>query len=226
MRGEAREAVRRNKRIVLGVVALYVVGAVMLIGVTFAFSTPSWQLPFSLGVLVGFLPALWLAFSSAMGFAPRFLGADAERWTADELRKLPGRSWAVFHDVVLDKVNVDHVAVGPGRLYAIETKWTSSDLPESQVKRLAGQAAYRAQALQHALADAGVRRNVVPLLVVWGPKAHKRFSRPGKVGPTVVVAGRESKSWLQRMRTAANSGAMDHPARQAVRQLITAAEAE
>lgn len=87
------------------------------------------QRPFATGLLVGFLPNLWLTFASAMGFAARSLGADAERWTADELRKLPRGSWAVFHDVMLESANVDHVAIGSGRVYAVETKWTSSELP-------------------------------------------------------------------------------------------------
>lgn len=222
---EARQRLWRNKHILLGVVALYFLGGVIVVGTSMLSSGASWQVPFALGLFVGFLPALWLTFSSAMGIAPRLLGADAERWTADELRKLPTPSWAVYHDVVLDQVNVDHVAIGPGRVYAIETKWTGSELPKGQVKRLAGQAAHRAQALQRALAGQNVNRGVVPLLVLWGTHAHKRFADPAKVGRTRVMAGHESKVWLRRMKDAGTSDAIDHPARQAVRRLIADTEA-
>ena len=226
MRREVRGALRRNTTLLLRVVALYALAAAILVGTSVVFDSPSWQLPFTIGALVGFLPCLWLAFSSAMGFAPRWLGADAERWTADELRRLPSRSWAVFHDVMLDDFNVDHVAIGSGRLYAIETKWTSSELAHAHIKRLAGQAAHRANALRRALASRGVRRQVVPLLVLWGPAAHKRYGdQPGMIGETRIVAGSASKDWLKRMQSAAANGAIDYPARQAVRELIVEADA-
>lgn len=195
------------------------------VAIAMVFEAPSWQLPFVLGLTLGSLPALWLTFTSAMGLAPRWLGADAERWTADALHKLPDRAWAVFHDVHLGGVNVDHVAVGSGRVYAIETKWTSSDLPDYVVKRLAGQATNRARALERALATEGVRRQAVPLLVLWGPAAWRRYGdSPALVSGARVVAGHASKVWLGRMQAAAPPhGEIDYPARDALRRLIEVA---
>lgn len=226
LRGEAWRAIRRNPRIVVGVLATYLVAAAVQVAIAVVFEMPSWQMPFLVGLMLGSLPALWMTFTSAMGLAPRWLGADAERWTADALRKLPERSWAVFHDVYLGGVNVDHVAVGSGRVYAIETKWTSSDLPEHIVKRFAGQASHRAGALERALATQGVRRQVVPLLVLWGPAAWRRFGKgPVLASGTRVVAGHASKDWLGRMQAAAPNGAIDYPVRQALRRLIELGEA-
>lgn len=93
------------------------------------------------------------------------------------------------------------------------------------MKRLSGQAAHRAQALQRALAKCGIVREVVPMLVLWGPAAHRRYPEPDLVGPPRVVAGRASKDWLPRMQAAATTnGAIDHPACNAVRQIIEDAE--
>lgn len=225
LRGEAWGAIRRNPRVVIAVVATYLIAAAFQVAIAVFFETPTWQLPFLIGLMLGSLPALWMTFMSAMGLAPRWLGADAERWTADALRKLPERSWAVFHDVYLDGVNVDHVAVGSGRVYAIETKWTSSDLPDHVVKRLAGQANHRAGALERALAGQGVRRQVVPLLVLWGPAAWRRFGEgPALAAGARVVAGHAAKDWLGRMQAAASDGAIDYPARQALRRLVELGE--
>jgi hypothetical protein len=203
------------------VVVLYAGAGAVFVAASFLFPSPSWLLPLEIGFLIGLVPFMAHTFLSAVGLTFRWLGADAERWTSEELQKLPSRSWAVFHDIPLEYANVDHVAVGPGRIYAIETKWSSGDLEGRAVKRLAGQAAHRAQSLQRTLADAGIRREVVPLLVLWGPAAYRRFGeKPAKVGPTRIVAGHASKDWLDRMQSAAAVGDIDHPARQALRQLI------
>lgn len=54
------------------------------------------------------------------------LGQYGERNVADNLDPLRQRKWRVFHDVPAErngvKFNIDHVAVGPGGIFAIETK--------------------------------------------------------------------------------------------------------
>lgn len=55
-------------------------------------------------------------------------GADGEEATARALATLPSAEWAVFHDVRWPGrklANVDHVAVGPGGVFVIDSKnWT------------------------------------------------------------------------------------------------------
>lgn len=54
------------------------------------------------------------------------LGWFGERITAEELEPLKAEGWQIFHDVPVSagksEWNIDHVAVGPGGIFAIETK--------------------------------------------------------------------------------------------------------
>lgn len=181
--------------------------------------------PFLAGVLVGGLPVFGQGLLTAWGFSPRSMGADAEQWTAQELRKLDERAWTVVHDVPLSRANVDHVAIGPGRIYAIETKWTGTEAHPAVVKRWARQAAGLAEELRREMATRDVNREVVPLLVVWGVRARRQLGDvPTKIGPTRVVVGRASDVWLDRMRGAADQFVIDHPAVTAVQAIMREAE--
>ncbi|HXC34244.1 MAG TPA: nuclease-related domain-containing protein [Candidatus Acidoferrales bacterium] len=55
-----------------------------------------------------------------------YLGFFGERFVADSLEPLKVKGWFIFHDVPFagetGKFNVDHVAVGPGGIWAIDTK--------------------------------------------------------------------------------------------------------
>ena len=56
----------------------------------------------------------------------RYLGFFGERIVAEALDPLKARGWLVFHDVPCgdpkSPFNIDHVVVGPGGVFAIETK--------------------------------------------------------------------------------------------------------
>jgi hypothetical protein len=169
-------------------------------------------------VLVGFLPFYFSYFLLSEGIAQRQMGGDAEEWTAEELEALDRRVWRVFHDVVRYG-NVDHVAVGPGRVYAIETKWTSAGI--RYLDQLAACAERQAQRLRDELSARGTSREVVPLLVVWGPRvAEELGEQPKRIGDARVVAGRHSSIWLQRMVGAADRLEIDLPAARTIEALI------
>ena len=85
-------------------------------------------------------PAFWLTFAiiftilSAIWFwrlfpiARRFnRGERGERHVADVLDELRSDGYRPIHDIVGDKFNVDHVLVGPGGVFAIETKYRSGN---------------------------------------------------------------------------------------------------
>jgi Nuclease-related domain len=58
------------------------------------------------------------------------LGRDGERVVGDALQELVGTGWRVFHDVPGNKFNIDHVVIGPGGIFMLETKTRSK--PHSQ----------------------------------------------------------------------------------------------
>jgi Nuclease-related domain len=83
-------------------------------------------------------PLFWLIFAiiftvlSAVWFwrlfpiARRFnRGERGERHVADVLEELRSDGYRPIHDIVGDGFNVDHVLVGPGGIFAIETKYRS-----------------------------------------------------------------------------------------------------
>lgn len=84
----------------------------------------------------------WFAAGAGVGLAPFFLwtslrsdeaerldrAAFAEEWVEDELAKLESDGWKAHHNVSFDKVDVDHVVIGPGGVVVVETKWSSHDL--------------------------------------------------------------------------------------------------
>ncbi len=53
------------------------------------------------------------------------LGRDGERSVAESLDALIAEGWRVFHDIPATGFNVDHVAIGPKGILAIETKTRS-----------------------------------------------------------------------------------------------------
>ena len=49
-------------------------------------------------------------------------GATGEETVGDVLATLVDEGWSVFHDIQTGRGNIDHVVVGPGGLFTIETK--------------------------------------------------------------------------------------------------------
>jgi hypothetical protein len=50
-------------------------------------------------------------------------GAEGERKTAKALRPLEGLGWHISHDIQTGYGNYDHVVVGPGGVFLLETKY-------------------------------------------------------------------------------------------------------
>lgn len=71
------------------------------------------------------LAARWFA-RKAQESGNRYLGYFGERLVAEYLEPLKAQGWRIFHDVPAlnngHKFNLDHVAVGPTGVFAIETK--------------------------------------------------------------------------------------------------------
>lgn len=123
--------------------------------------------------VVGFLWAVnWFA-SLDGGFYVR-AGAWAEEWTSEAIRKRLPDSY-VIDDFPLSGRNLDHALVGPGGLYAIETKWRAKwkgrtmTLTGGRLEIERRQTASEAEELQQILLELGHNVPVRAALVLWGP---------------------------------------------------------
>lgn len=101
------------------------------------------------------------------------MGAEAEAWTSRALKKASGPGWHIVDGVSFAYHDVDHVLVGPGGVYAIETKYTDStiDLTSRRgreiASRWADQAVEGARSLRLLLRDHQVDQ-VYSGVLVWG----------------------------------------------------------
>ena len=144
------------------------------------------------------------------------LGQQGEQWTAQELRKLRGDGWRVVNHVVLRRRDIDHVLVGPGGVYAIESKWKSDPLRLSPLDSWIVEAVTQARSnardltMWHDLKTLGVGE-VKPVVFFWGPGAVELppvFEHQG----VTVVKGSSSGEW----RASLVGHELDGPAIQAV----------
>lgn len=68
---------------------------------------------------------LFVAFKTVRNFnqlTKLRLGHAAELAAAAELMLLQAQGYQIFHDIQADKFNIDHLAIGPNGVFAIETK--------------------------------------------------------------------------------------------------------
>jgi hypothetical protein len=118
-------------------------------------------------------------------------GASAEEHVGGLLDELAEGEWRVIHDATLGRGNVDHIVIGPGGVFTVETK---SHPGPVRVARVHGATLRQAHAQQKALEQiTGV--SVEPLLVfsrAWvdRPLARRKGVR---VLPARMVVGHLSK---------------------------------
>ena len=131
-----------------------------------------------------------------------FKGARGEERVAGLLEMLPA-GWHVFHDFEAGGYHVDHVAVGPTGVYAVETKnWrgrVTAEKGEILVDGVLpdraplGQAAAEAKAVEAALRKAGCDVEAEPVLCM----ASDTFAEGAvRVGGTVVVNASGVAAWV------------------------------
>lgn len=107
--------------------------------------------------------------------ADRWLrGAAGERAVGTICAGLEANGWQAIHDVSLGRGNIDHILVGPGGIFTIETKSHRGGIPVDHIDPKMLKQAYA----QKKLLERITGRDVQPLLV---------FSRAYLVGPTPPV---------------------------------------
>jgi len=177
---------------------------VLVVGIALAGLTeflPSWTRGFVAGAwlasVVWFLVFLVVQLS---GTASAMMGTTAEQWTAQELRKLRRRGWKVVSHTIPKYGDIDHIAVGPGGLLVVETKWRSdpTDFDDqgwltAECRKLSENARLIRLSLQARLQDAPTRT----AFVCWSPGGSSdRRSEPVEMEGVTVIPGPGLPAWL------------------------------
>ena len=177
---------------------------VLVVGIALAGLTeflPSWARGFVAGAwlasVVWFLVFLVVQLS---GTASTMMGTTAEQWTAQELRKLRRRGWKVVSHTIPKYGDIDHIAIGPGGLLVVETKWRSDptafadkDWLTAECRKLSENARLIRLSLQARLQDAPTRT----AFVCWSPGGSgDRRSEPVEMEGVTVVSGPGLSAWL------------------------------
>lgn len=173
---------RRNRSRFLILAAVF---APFVIGVNLA--AARWNsLWWTAGLVTGMVVAMFVIVRmSPPGWIENWQdGAVGEQWTGQTLRGLETQGWRIFHDLTASYGNMDHVAVGPGGVFLLDSKrWMGSvtvegdsavvrrvEDPDLQwrftspghVKGLAREVSEAVRAATH------VPVWVTPVIVVWG----------------------------------------------------------
>jgi hypothetical protein len=164
------------------------------------------------------------AFASALLFLARDVlttrrvqelsdGNLAEQFTSDEVRRLRRRGWRVVDRVEFEHGDVDHVVLGPGGVYAIETKWTSRPWHLEQGRftndfamRAVRQSRRGRDRIYHLLrGNFGREMEVTAVLVVWG-EGRPRLRAAATVDGVVVVDGPLLRQYLSELPHGLSAG--------------------
>jgi hypothetical protein len=221
LRREAWRAALRSWRVVLGVTG----GWLLLTVVVVLIQRTDLLRGFFAGLMLGVYAVFVMTFLISTGIAQRQMGGSAEQWTAEVFERLDRKLWYVAHDVSFDRLNVDHVLVGPGRIYAVETKWTTWGGDPRFTSTARACAERGARKLRSLLLSRGFKREIVPLLVLWGPGTDRLQAEPTWTDGVGVVAGVHANAWLPRLQVATHGVARDLPVERAVTGFVAARDA-
>jgi Nuclease-related domain len=142
-----------------------------------------WQDPRFLGAEVALLSVIFLISRFVLPLVDRHdRGAKGEEQVGALLDGLGERGWHVVHDANMGRGNVDHILIGPGGVFTVETK---SNPGPVRVGRVHGSVLGQAQAQRKAI-EAIVGEHVEPLVVFSRAWVDRPLSR--RKGVRVVPA--------------------------------------
>ena len=162
--------------------------------------------PYVVGAVVACGPwlgyVLWLQTGDVASLRA---GVEGEGYTVDELRRLQRQGWRLVNHVMLRHRDVDHALVGPGGLYAIETKYRSrwKCVRDADFDAWAAQARQDAVGLTH---RAGQRVPAVPIIAVWGPGVRALLPIPLERNGVTICVGRDLVDVIERSRLRLTAG--------------------
>jgi hypothetical protein len=154
------------------------------------------QAPMVLYGIALFVLGLWAVATSFAGQARRAAsGGDPqrERTVIHALRDL---GWYVADDVLLPHVDVDHIAVGPAGVLAVQTRWT--DRADSRGKP-AARARIAAHQIRRALASREIDVEVVPAVLMFGPGLTEEPGGVKVADAVAILNGYQAGEWLDQL---------------------------
>jgi hypothetical protein len=133
------------------------------------------------------------------------VGAEAEVLTSNEIHRLRRRGWRLIDSIELRGFDIDHVAVGPGGVVVLETKWRSNPWPVvdgtpcgADAERAIQQVCKNAWRMGNHVSSVtkiGVEAGAV--LVVWGPGRPDTDVPIALGGDAVLVPGQLLRRYLE-----------------------------
>jgi hypothetical protein len=154
---------------------------------------------------------VWLDVLAALvwtGAASKVMGVKGAISTVEALRGLRRRGWRLVNDLKLhSRSDIDHVAVGPGGVLVVETKWSGEPWPlngygprfmEARMNDAAAQAAGNAKELADRLAESELNVPMTSIVALWtGADESGDGWETWRNGHTVLVHGLALPRWLR-----------------------------
>jgi hypothetical protein len=164
---------------------------------------PTWLGLFGAGVVAS--STAWVVVVHVLlqsGTGPQMSGDLAERCTATQLRRLQRHGWHIANAVWLraDRGDIDHVAIGPGGIVAVETKWIGASCDtrarlNGRVTDAVGQISTNAARLFLMFKSGVPSTAYASVIVLWGPGA-ERWPGTTEIGGVTVLRGPELRTWF------------------------------
>jgi hypothetical protein len=137
-------------------------------------------------------------------------GAEGERRTARKLRRLERRGWIALHSTPTKYGDRDHILLGPGGIFLLDSKVRRGQLsvnpagellidygqgaPPAQAEALAGRATAAATGLANAISqETRYRPYVQAVVVLWGDFPERTTERAG----VTFVHGDDLHHWIE-----------------------------
>lgn len=148
---------------------------------------------------------IWVLLMQLTGTASTMMGDTAEQWTAQELRPLSKDGWRLINHFGLTSDDIDHLLVGAGGVFVLETKWSSTDWQSAagreRQRRASTQAAANTRRLNLWAPFKKSGLHAQPVVVLWGADVgeltHTSTSPFADIDGTPVLLGPTLQDWLR-----------------------------
>lgn len=230
-RQELRLAWRRTARQNLSTLLVASVVSIAYVAFLFLMPMPLWMQTFTLGIfMTAMLCATAWVLHLSTGTHSRYLGKIGEEMTAEAVlnRRRRWRGWRLVNGLYFrGHGDVDHVLVGPGGIFVLESKWTSVPW-RVESDGLVGpgdrdpllQARDGAHKIEGLLRYGPERFDVIvhPVVMLWGPGAPSLTHGWIEVDGVLVAEGRSRRKWLRQL----NRSSLERPLVESVTRTLEA----